>query len=171
MGLSLTLDMFPEMQTVLNQLKTAGLKTAILSNGTPMRLDSAVRTARIEGLLDAVLSIEEVRVYKPDPRVYQRAVDRLGIPSSQISFQSSNAWDAYAIRPPKFPPIPRSRAPAGSARTSSCSSITGSNAPTLPSILHIRAPFRSSYEWLMARSSRSIPNANIRSCANTSSTI
>lgn len=96
MELYLTLDTFPEVQGVLKQLKAAGLRTAILSNGTPAMLDSAVKNARIDGLLDAVLSVEEVGAYKPDPRVYQLAVDRLGIPASQISFQSSNAWDAYA---------------------------------------------------------------------------
>src|ERR1700756_1839078 len=96
MELYLTLDTFPEVPSVLQQLKAAGLKTAILSNGTPAMLDSTVRNARIDSLLDSVLSVEEVGVYKPDPRVYQLAVDRLAIPASQISFQSSNAWDAYA---------------------------------------------------------------------------
>jgi 2-haloacid dehalogenase len=96
MELYLTLDTFPEVPDVLRQLKAAGLKTAILSNGTPAMLDSAVKNARIDGLLDIVLSVEEVGVYKPDPLVYQLAVDRLAIPASQISFQSSNAWDAYA---------------------------------------------------------------------------
>jgi 2-haloacid dehalogenase len=99
MELYLTLDTFPEVQGVLEQLKTAGLKTAILSNGTPKMLDSAVKNAGIDGLLDAILSVEEVGVYKPDPRVYQLAVDRLGIPAPQISFQSSNAWDAYQHHP------------------------------------------------------------------------
>ena len=59
-------------------------------------LASVVRNAGIEGLLDCILSVEEVGVYKPSPLVYQLAVDRLGIPAPQISFQSSNAWDAYA---------------------------------------------------------------------------
>ncbi|MBA7479562.1 (S)-2-haloacid dehalogenase 4A [subsurface metagenome] len=96
MELYLTLDAFPEVPEVLRKLKAAGLKTAILSNGSPEMLASAVANARIDGWLDAVLSVEEVGVYKPDPRVYQLAVDRLGLPASQISFQSSNAWDAYA---------------------------------------------------------------------------
>src|SRR6266404_2245301 len=96
MELYLTLDTFPEVPDVLRQLKAAGIKTAILSNGTPAMLDSAVKNARIDGLLDIVLSVEEVGVFKPDPRVYQLAVDRLAIPASQIAFQSSNAWDAYA---------------------------------------------------------------------------
>src|SRR5215467_7428948 len=79
MELYLTLDTFPEVPDVLRQLKAKGLKTAILSNGTPEMLDSAVKNAGIDGLLDRVLSVEEVGVYKPDPRVYQLAVDRLGV--------------------------------------------------------------------------------------------
>ena len=96
MSLYLTLDPFPEVSGVLARLKAAGMRTAILSNGSPAMLDAAVKAAKLETLLDAVLSVEEVGVYKPHPRVYQLAVDRLGIPASAISFQSSNAWDAYA---------------------------------------------------------------------------
>jgi 2-haloacid dehalogenase len=55
-------------------------------------LESVVRNAGIDGLLDFVMSVEEVGVYKPDPLVYQLAVDRLGIAAAQISFRSSNAW-------------------------------------------------------------------------------
>ena len=57
---------------------------------------NAVRNAGIESLLDAVLSVELAGVYEPHPSVYQLAVDRLGIPADAISFQSSDAWDAYA---------------------------------------------------------------------------
>ena len=96
MSLYLTLDPFPEVSDVLARLKAAGMQTAILSNGSPAMLDAAVKAAKLETLLDAVLSVEEVGVYKPHPKVYQLAVDRLGIPASAISFQSSNAWDAYA---------------------------------------------------------------------------
>ena len=59
-------------------------------------LESAVKAAGLDGLLDPVLSVEAVGVYKPHPRVYQLAVDRLGVPVRAIAFQSSNAWDAYA---------------------------------------------------------------------------
>jgi 2-haloacid dehalogenase len=96
MSLYLTLDPFPEVSGVLARLKATGIRTAILSNGSPAMLDAAVKAAKLETLLDAVLSVEEVGVYKPHPRVYQLAVDRLGIPASAISFQSSNARDAYA---------------------------------------------------------------------------
>ena len=96
MTLYLALDPFPEVPDVLGKLKTAGMRTAILSNGSPKMLDAAVKAAKLGMLLDAVLSVEDVAVFKPHPKVYQLAVDRLGIPASAISFQSSNAWDAYA---------------------------------------------------------------------------
>jgi 2-haloacid dehalogenase len=96
MAVYLTLDPFPEVPDVLERLKAAGLRTAILSNGSPAMLDASVKAAKLETLLDHVLSVEEVGVYKPHPKVYQLAADRLGIPISAISFQSSNAWDAYA---------------------------------------------------------------------------
>jgi 2-haloacid dehalogenase len=96
MRLYLTLDAFPEVPDILARLKKAGLKTAILSNGSPAMLDAAVKAAGLDTLLDAVLSVEAVGVYKPHPKVYQLAVDRLGISAAAIAFQSSNAWDAYA---------------------------------------------------------------------------
>jgi 2-haloacid dehalogenase len=96
MRLYLTLEPFPEVSDVLGRVRQAGLKTAILSNGSPAMLDAVVTAARLGPLLDAVLSVEEVGVYKPHARVYQLAVDRLGVPASAIAFQSSNAWDAYA---------------------------------------------------------------------------
>lgn len=92
----LTLDTFPEVLEMLNRLKAAGLKTAILSNGSPNMLQSAASNAGLAPLLDAILSVDEVGVFKPHPRVYQLAVDRLGVKREAISFQSSNAWDAYA---------------------------------------------------------------------------
>jgi 2-haloacid dehalogenase len=96
MDLYLTLDPFREVPGVLKRLKGAGLRLAILSNGTPSMLAAAVDGAGLAPLFDAVLSVEEVGVYKPHPKVYQLAVDRLGLPASAIAFQSSNAWDAHA---------------------------------------------------------------------------
>jgi 2-haloacid dehalogenase len=95
-NLYLTLDAFPEVPHMLERVRTAGLKTAVLSNGSPQMLEAAVKNANIGHLLDAVLSVESVGVYKPHPKVYQLAVDRLGIEPRAISFQSSNAWDAFA---------------------------------------------------------------------------
>ena len=96
MDLYRTLDVFPEVPAVLQRLKVAGLKTAILSNGSPDMLDAAVNSAGIGDLLDAVLSVELAVVYKPHPKVYQLAADRLAIPTGAILFLSSNGWDAYA---------------------------------------------------------------------------
>jgi 2-haloacid dehalogenase len=77
-------------------LRQAGFKCAILSNGTPAMLDAIVTAATLGPMLDAVLSVEEVGAFKPDPRVYRLAVDRLGYATDAIAFQSSNAWDAHA---------------------------------------------------------------------------
>jgi 2-haloacid dehalogenase len=96
MELYLTLSPFPEVADVLQRLKAAGLQTAILSNGTPHMLECAVNGAKLDDVLDAVFSVEEVGVYKPHPKVYQLALDRLRLPADAIVFLSSNAWDAYA---------------------------------------------------------------------------
>ncbi len=96
MNLYLSLRAFPEVPGVLRRLRKAGLATAILSNGTPRMLEAATGSAGIADLLDHVLSVEEAGVFKPHPRVYRLAIDRLGVAAGQIAFQSSNAWDAHA---------------------------------------------------------------------------
>jgi 2-haloacid dehalogenase len=96
MSLYLDLQAFPDVSATLRKLKERGLVTAVLSNGSPAMLAAAIEAAGLASVLDAVLSVEEVGVFKPDPRVYQLAVDRLGIPAGAICFQSSNGWDAYA---------------------------------------------------------------------------
>ncbi len=92
----LELAAYPEVKDVLTRLKDSGLKCAILSNGAPKMLAAAVRNAGIEDLLDAILSVEDVGIFKPDPSVYGLVVERLGVTAEQVSFQSSNAWDAHA---------------------------------------------------------------------------
>ncbi len=87
------LDCYPEVAGVLRELKSRGLLTAILSNGSPSMLDTATRASGIRELFDAVLSVEAVGVYKPHPAVYHLSVDELEVPSGAIAFQSSNAWD------------------------------------------------------------------------------
>lgn len=99
----LVLDAYPEVAPVLTRLRDAGYRLAILSNGSPDMLQAAVDSAGISGLLDATLSVEDVGIFKPSPRVYQLAVDRLGVPRAQISFQSSNAWDVVGAATFGFP--------------------------------------------------------------------
>jgi 2-haloacid dehalogenase len=89
----MTLAAFPDVKPGLQQLKAMGLRLAVLSNGEPKMLESAVRSAGIADLLDAVISVDEVRVFKPSPRVYDLAATRLNIPKSSIGFVSSNSWD------------------------------------------------------------------------------
>ncbi len=96
MELYLTLEAFPEVKSVLGELREAGLATAILSNGSPAMLQSAVSSAGLEGLFDAVLSVDALATFKTDPKVYQYGLDRMGVAAAQVSFQSSNGWDAYA---------------------------------------------------------------------------
>ena len=96
MDLYLTLSAFPEVPATLRQLRAAGFATAILSNGSPAMLQAAVRGAGLDGLLDAVLSADAVRVFKTHPRVYEYGLQQLGVRAEQVSFQSSNAWDAFA---------------------------------------------------------------------------
>jgi 2-haloacid dehalogenase len=86
MNLYLTLD--------VGALRANGKATAILSNGEPRMLEAAVGSAGLTDLLDKVLSIETVGIYKPDRRVYQLAVDELGVEAGRICFVSTNAWDA-----------------------------------------------------------------------------
>jgi 2-haloacid dehalogenase len=78
----------------LRLLRGLGLRTAILSNGTPAMLTAIVGKAKLTTLFDAVLSIEAVGRYKPVPPVHQLAVDRLGIEAARIGFVSANGWDA-----------------------------------------------------------------------------
>lgn len=89
----LHLDCYPEVPEVLGRLREGGLKTAILSNGSPAMLQAAVDSAGLQDLIEISLSVEDIGIYKPHPRVYQLAVDRLGVETAGISFQSSNAWD------------------------------------------------------------------------------
>jgi 2-haloacid dehalogenase len=98
MELYLQISAYPDVPNALARLKNGGLKCAILSNGSPNMLAAAVKNAGINNLLDAVLSVEEVKVYKPHPTVYQLAVDRLGLKESEICFISSNGWDAYSAK-------------------------------------------------------------------------
>ena len=92
----LRLDCYPEVPGVLKVLKKAGLRTAILSNGSPMMLKAAVESAGLGGALDAVISVDALGVYKPSAEVYELAMDELDVGRGQVSFQSSNAWDAAA---------------------------------------------------------------------------
>jgi len=90
------LGAYPEVPQMLAALKQNGLQTAILSNGSPDMLDGAVQSAGLGALLDDVLSVESVGVFKPDSRVYDLVGQRFGCARSDVLFVSSNGWDAAA---------------------------------------------------------------------------
>ncbi|MHA1536108.1 MAG: haloacid dehalogenase type II [Alphaproteobacteria bacterium] len=92
----MNIEAFAEVPGVLKKLKAAGIKTAILSNGTPRMLQGAVEATGTADLFDALISVEEVGVYKPHPSIYALPGKHLGVAPERISFQSSNAWDAVA---------------------------------------------------------------------------
>lgn len=88
------LGAYPEVPKMLQRLKEAGLATGILSNGSPQMLDGAVKSAGLGNLLDAVLSVESVGIFKPDARVYDLVEMNFGCARNEILFVSSNGWDA-----------------------------------------------------------------------------
>lgn len=90
------LQAYPEVPAMLRALKAAGLETAILSNGSPDMLDGAVRSAGLGDVLDDVLSVESVGIFKPDRRVYDLVGQRFGCSPEAVLFVSSNGWDAAA---------------------------------------------------------------------------
>jgi 2-haloacid dehalogenase len=98
------LDPFPDAREALTALKGQGVRLAILSNGSPAMLDAAVEASGIGTLLDAVLSVDAVRLYKPRPEVYALVTSRFGTPAERVIFVSSNRWDvmgaaAFGFRP------------------------------------------------------------------------
>jgi 2-haloacid dehalogenase len=90
----LEVSAYPDVAPTLDALHATGRRCAILSNGSPDMLEQAVRNAGLAEQVDAVLSVDTVRVYKPHPRVYQMATEALSVAASELVFVSSNAWDA-----------------------------------------------------------------------------
>lgn len=94
MGQYAKLQAFPENLAVLQKLQSMGLKLAILSNGNPQMLDSAVEAAGMRGIFNHILSVDAVRKFKTAPEAYQLAPDVFGLSPKSILFVSSNCWDA-----------------------------------------------------------------------------
>ena len=87
------LSTFPEVKSVLEELKKKPIKLAILSNGTPSLLSNLVKNSNLENLFDDVFSIEEVKIYKPDPKVYDIPINKYKVQKEEITFLSANTWD------------------------------------------------------------------------------
>ncbi len=89
----LTLTAFPDVKPGMEALKNRGVRLAILSNGEPRMLEAAARSAGIDSLLDAIISVEEIKIFKVSPRVYQLGLERLEVSRTAMGFVSSNSWD------------------------------------------------------------------------------
>ena len=87
------LSPYPEVKETLGKLKDKGFKLAILSNGTPELLNELVKSNKLDNLFDDLFSIEDVRIYKPDSKVYDMPVKKYKINPSEITFLSANTWD------------------------------------------------------------------------------
>ncbi|MBC7404905.1 MAG: haloacid dehalogenase type II [Cytophaga sp.] len=94
MGQYARLQAFPENLLVLQELRTRGFKLAVLSNGNPQMLQSAVEAANMQGMFTHLLSVDAVKKFKTAPEAYQMAPDIFGLPAKNILFVSSNCWDA-----------------------------------------------------------------------------
>lgn len=88
-----TLGAHPDARTTLEALKRRGERTAILSNGSEAMLAAAVEAAGFAPLLDAVLSVDRVRLYKPRQEVYAFATQTMRVDPAGVTFVSSNRWD------------------------------------------------------------------------------
>ena len=87
------LSPYPEVNDVLNNLKKKNLKLAILSNGTPALLNELVKSNNLDNLFDDLFSVEQVKVYKPDSKVYEMPVKKYQLKPDEITFLSANTWD------------------------------------------------------------------------------
>ena len=98
MSLYERLGAYPDARPAVEALRRAGLRRAILSNGAPRMLAAASEAAGLAPLLDAVLSVEEVGIYKPSPSVYRIALDALRLWPAEVLFVSANGWDACGAK-------------------------------------------------------------------------
>jgi 2-haloacid dehalogenase len=89
----LTLTAFPDVRPGLEALKRQGARLAILSNGEPRMLEAAAKSAGIDMLLDTIVSVEEIKVFKVNPRVYTLGLERLQAERTTMGLVSSNSWD------------------------------------------------------------------------------
>ena len=99
------LSTFPEVKDTLNILKEKKYKLAILSNGTPSLLNELVKSNNLDNIFDDVFSIEEVKAYKPDPKVYNIPIKKYQIQKNEVAYLSANTWDVSAGGNYGFNPI------------------------------------------------------------------
>lgn len=119
---------YPEVPAMLAALKRHGMRTAVLSNGSPSMLEQGLAAAGIAAHLDVVLSVEQVGVFKPAPEVYHLASSTLGLAASEIAFLSANGWDVHGAAAFGFAAVWVNRAGSPDER------LPGTAVATMPSL-------------------------------------
>jgi 2-haloacid dehalogenase len=94
----LELKAWPEVPSALQSLQSAGIRLAFLSNATPQILDAGIKNSRLEGIFEHVLSTDQIKAYKPDPRAYQMAIDAFKLQREEILFAAFAGWDAAGAK-------------------------------------------------------------------------
>jgi 2-haloacid dehalogenase len=132
----LKLDVFEDVAATLTALRAKNKRLAILSNGSPSMLDSILRHNGLEKSFEAVLSVEEIGIYKPSRRVYRLALQRLHIAdAASVCFVSANGWDAHAAALFGFQTLRLARQPVISERLPGKLSATIESLSGLPDLL------------------------------------
>ena len=103
MGAFLALKAWPDVPAVLDTLKQAGIRLALLSNMTNNMLASNIKSAGLNGVFDHVLSSDSIRRYKPDPRVYQLSMETMQLKREEILFAAFAGWDAAGAKTFGYP--------------------------------------------------------------------
>ncbi len=98
MGKYLELRAWPDVPPALQSLKSNGIRLAFLSNATSEILDAGIRNSRLGGIFEHVLSTDEIKTYKPDPRAYQMAIDAFNLKREEILFVPFAGWDAAGAK-------------------------------------------------------------------------
>ena len=93
LNLYTTLSTYKEVPETLKILKEKKFKLAILSNGTPSLLNQLIKSNNLDNLFDDLFSIEDVKIYKPDPKVYDIPIKKYQIEKNEVAFLSANTWD------------------------------------------------------------------------------
>lgn len=107
------LDAYDDVVPTLRELQALGIRCGVLSNGSEAMLTAVLARTNLASLIDTVISVDRIGVYKPHPRVYELAVEQFGCAPEQLAFQSANAWDAAGAAAARFTVhwINRTRAP------------------------------------------------------------
>ena len=103
MGAYLELKAWPDVPPALQSLKSDGIRLAFLSNATSRILDAGIKNSGLEGIFEHVLSTDEIKTYKPDPRAYQMAIDAFNLKREEILFVPFAGWDAAGAKAFGYP--------------------------------------------------------------------